>query len=510
MKSGQRLALGFGIGGAITLLIHPASRGLMTYSLRPDSATQVIASSAFCKEPLELFPPAGDGATTLSDGYLTAFRIARRLNGLTGASERDLRVAASFTDYMGAREPDNAYWSQIGATLAHKGGDAEGAKQRWTFATHKSRWESGEAQQVTKLWGELASADGLRLAWQGLIAISFRTNDPAKFIAREAKRMTHQDLRHRFETLVNCGIMLRNTTTFALGNHARSLAEFAIYNGPKPRDLRVAASLQAAFTDQLGATLGVQASKRAQSELREIESWEALAYSSQAIAEATRQRLAIESVMTSMLPSSCLLVALAFTALWLLGRGLSAASRHGAQPGRLVALLSGLALGIFIYWQASSLLAGVWCLLLGAFAGTRVSFARIEDGPLPKFAACFGWATGLASMLLASAWMLARSAPSHHLIHNEWFINPLSFGWASALVLSLVIPFAALFGRANRRPILHFSGQILSSAAGFAAGVSLLLAIVSTPICILRESQNRVFVERWITNEPDTFRITAQ
>src|SRR5438552_1234704 len=119
MTSAQRLAVGFALGGALTLLLHPGSRQLMIYCLQRDKVSGVLQTNPISSGPTELFPPGDVKGMPLREMFLTAFRISQRLNRYPkNKRSPDLAIARRFSEQAERLDADNSFWPQFSAALA--------------------------------------------------------------------------------------------------------------------------------------------------------------------------------------------------------------------------------------------------------------------------------------------------------------------------------------------------------------------------------------------------------
>jgi hypothetical protein len=86
-------------------------------------------------------------------------------------------------------------------------------------------------------------------------------------------------------------------------------------------------------------------------------------------------------------------------------------------------------------------------------------------------------------------------------------IEPKAYFLIACIVVSFIIPVAALSARIKERPLLATIGESVRRVGLTGALLGLGLVVISAPLAIYRDAQNRAFVERWIQNETVAFRV---
>jgi hypothetical protein len=512
MAGWQRVAVGFALGGVITLLLHPGSRGLMLYVLQADRIKKAEASSAFASEPLELFPPLRSNTMDVKSRFLTAYRIARRLNTpKVTANKNDCDVAYAFASQAIASHPDNAYWEHFAASMAIRGGNIPQFEEHWERALRHGRWDDGVSALTEDLWAQYAAAEGKQFAWQGVRAMAFASPEPARFILMSAAPRVYDSLEARGQAVLSAGLILRNATSFATGDVAVILANVAIF-GPKSTsamDRREYVATRGRLVSDIGAKQGESAGRRMRAKLNEMESWENFVSPGQNAARSTRRWMSFETVATASLPSALLFASMVFGAIALAAKLLEelTSSIPHVSPAPVVLAAVVAAAAAYSIW--GSALLGIWVLVAISTLALPMTVGKAETLDWHGKAALWIRFVCLFALLLAVAGLIAGSPAGIHLLSDAIgaLPSPRTFSGMALLALSVAAPVAAIYARIYERPILSTLGSLLNVGCTFAAILGLISATMAAPLCIWQDRQDRAFVLNWLRNEPDTFRV---
>ncbi|MGI8922442.1 MAG: hypothetical protein ACR2HJ_00130 [Fimbriimonadales bacterium] len=509
MTFGQRLFLGFVLGGVLTLLIHPSSRLLMIYSMRPENVRTALEANPLYSEPLELFPPTGVASMSEFDRFLTAYRIARRINQPTVTpAAADLVVASRFAKEAGAKEPDNAYWGQFEAALAAIAQDERKALDAWGGATSKTGWKAGESDLIGRVWADVSSGEGVELAWQGMLALECASHEPAKLITANMSNFARSSLAAQYYTLANAALILNGTRSFDSGRRAATMANLAVFGAETPPRLlqrRVIQTQRSAFPQAVGKELGTRAARTARRSLQTSESWEAYTQPAEPFMMRERRRLRIESVLTACLPSGIFFASLIMAGVALFGTLIAELFRGVVHPNSRAVYGVGIFAAIVVYWQSSAPLLALWVLALGALVGLPLDVAKdaqVQWNPLNHATMR---AIALLVLVLLTVWLLAGSPPIQYLGQNK--VAPSAYVGLAFVILSMILPCAAVWARLKQRPMLATVGESLRQVGLFGALAGLGASVILAPASIYRDAQNRQLIEKWIQNEPATFQV---
>jgi hypothetical protein len=158
-----------------------------------------------------------------------------------------------------------------------------------------------------------------------------------------------------------------------------------------------------------------------------------------------------------------------------------------------------------VVWQTSLYMLGGWVLALGVVLSVPVEVAKdtgAEWNPLDKLAIRLAAILALGFFV---AWLVFRSSPARMFFQGG--IEPKAYFLIACIVVSFIIPVAALSARIKERPLLATIGESVRRVGLTGALLGLGLVVISAPLAIYRDAQNSAFVERWIQNETVAFRV---
>ena len=516
MSAGLKLAAGFAIGSTLTLLIHPGSRSLMLYSLQRDRTGIVTHNNPLCREPERLPQPSNSAGATQEELFLTAHLVARRMveNPTLYVRGEQYETTERFFLDAESRDPDNAYWPQLAAALAVRGGKYEDAAKAWQRASRKTRWDDGMPNHFLRLWDDLESVEGTRMAWQGLWALRFRSEAPERLFIQTGKAIYMDEnsplpeLESRATILLNAGLMRDGARSLLAGRYATKLTFHAAEIESGATSLTnpgEGEQLQARFVQRVRMQSGKVLADKVELELRRTEAWLSLLRSEQQI-NAERAGVTFQSVLTAALPSSLLWAAAIMLALSLSGQIIAAAFGWIPHPDSRVLYALGVIAGAIVYVKTSTWMLAVWCVVLGIVLGLPVETAKpspVRWSPLNKLVLAILAVIGFALLAGSLVW----SAPSAQLLGPDSAVGSTAGIWAGLafLVLSLSIPCARGWARLGRRPALLMTGRALSWIGTFGALFGVFSAVVVTPVALYLDSSNQEVVKSWVQNEPQAF-----
>ena len=492
------------------LIAHPLSRPVMGYAFQADNVTPVVSRNLLSNEPFEFFPPAA-GDMSSNRRYLAAFRIVRRiLSGRVKPDTRDLQITERFIGGSAELESDNAYWPQLMAAMqGHVGNEAAGLAY-WNEAMSRGRWETGETEALQMLWREIQAAEGIRLAWQGMFALDYSSHGPGNFIAGNINNFAFKNIEARYATLLNASVILDSARSFATANAAIRMAERAVFGREDPISAlgqRRFEEVKSLFPRQVAQEMSEAAGDHAAEKLQTLESWQTFYRSGTPLAASTAARVRVESLLSASLPSSLLMSALVLLTIGLCGIILSSALGSVLNPDRRVVILIGVIIAVFVYVRTGAWLLGLWALTIAAVLAIPQMVARdasIEWRKSERFAV---GAIALFGLFLLTSYFLLDSTPAKHLIGSQG--NASAFGIIAFLTLSFSIPAAAVWARIRKVSLLRAIGETLKLLGLLGAFLGLAITLVSTPLALWRDAQNRELLASWIRNEPATFRPDA-
>jgi len=483
---------------------------VLAYAFQPDKVRPVLAKNPLSNEPFEFFPP--DAAEMESQRrFMTALRIVRRLrSSWVKPDELDLKIVHTFASKSALLEPENAYWVELDAAVYGFESKPLQALVLWIAASSRDRWDTGEATALRQLWEGLAEADGSHLAWQGAVALSHASGGPSEFIAKNIGGFAYLNAESRYATLLNASVILDSARSFSIASSAISMANRAVFDIADPIETlgqRRYEEVKSEFPSHVRAALGEAAATRALREQQNVESWQTFYRSGAPIAEGQMQRLKLETLLTASLPSALFMSSLLLACVGLVGTALATLLGPVLNPDRRVVMGLGLAVAVALFVRTGVVLLSLWALTLGAVLCIPQLVSRDEpiEWSWPGRVAIISLSVFGASLL--SLYFVLGSTPAAYLLGSA--LNASLYGAVATVALSLSIPSALVWARSRRVSVLRAVGETLRLLGFVGALIGMSATILATPLALWRDSDNRAFIERWIRNEPATFRPDA-
>jgi hypothetical protein len=177
------------------------------------------------------------------------------------------------------------------------------------------------------------------------------------------------------------------------------------------------------------------------------------------------------------------------------------------NPDRRLIAVAGLLVAGGLLLKTGALLLSLWALTLTAVLCIPQLVARDEAIEWRRSDRLAIVSLSLFGLLLLTMYFVLDSTPATYL--NDGPINASIYGSVAAVALSLSLPSALVWARSRRVSVMRAVGETLRLVGFAGAIVGLSATILSTPLALWRDAENRDFVERWIRNEPAAFRPDA-
>ncbi|GIV01557.1 MAG: hypothetical protein KatS3mg015_0387 [Fimbriimonadales bacterium] len=525
MSPRQRLLAGVGFGIVAALFLHPTSRAFLLYGFHDQEPLQsLVENHPIAKAPTEAIrrpPPEG---ASLYDLSVLSYQIARRINvrGQAFVNPKDSRVASQFLARAAVAEPDNAFWPQMLAVLAHRSRSDQEAAAYWERAAVLGSWSDRRAAQIEDFALTLARADGMERGWQWILGNRVRTSDAATVILRSAAASfdpvegDFRRLRQRAVALANAGLILQGAYSVEARLAACTLAYRAAEMGAGPRgtilDPRRFEGIRSSFVQAVSEEVGAEAGQEANRTLLRAEGWLRLIKPSAEI-EAERDRIANATVLTAMLPSSLLKCALVFFLLagvgWFLRWSLGGIP-HPDPRALLVAAAVGAGA---IYWATGLVSLGLWVVLLGVVLALPIEVGKPNVRPPQRWERSSLLGVGCGGFGLLAWYFVSASVPSRLLLHlydpdsPPWLDESPNLLIVALVVLSLVVLVSRVIaGRRHQAPfaVLGYHLAWLGVWLGIAG---IVVAALITPVTIKVEQGLIEVGKSWAQDEQRAFRI---
>jgi tetratricopeptide (TPR) repeat protein len=520
----QRLFTGVLVGTLLALLIHPAARETLFYLLRSHSAVAAaVERSPLSQSPsFPIRPPRTRQVSTMELSFL-AYQMARRINvrGQAFVEEQDFRQALAYLQSAAVAEPDNAFWPQMVAVLAHRSGRPELAQEMWRRAAVLGTWSDRRGEQILALSEQLAEADGQAFAWHTVLATRLRLSDPVAVILRSAAASfepTPEDprrLRERAIAIANAGLILRGAYSVEARMAACTLAYRAAEMGAGPRSSVLEPSrfedVRSSFVRAVAEEVSEAEAQAAARTLMSAEGWLRL-IKPMAQVEAERNRVEGTAVLTAVGPSALLLSALCLAGLALLGwcvRLLLGAVPH---PDPRAVLGVGAILALVVYVGTGFLSLAAWVAVLSVVVALPVEVASTDPASPRRSERVILLMIGVVGAALLTWFFIHASAPSRLLATFDpdtppWTDESRTLLTVALVTLSLIIPASRIFAGRRRMAVFSVLGSYLAWTAAALAAMAVTLAAVATPVALKVERDTRRVVQMWATDEQKVFRI---
>lgn len=566
MTAREKLLLGCGLGGLLALIAHPISRSLLLYPLLGSNPKEVLQKEPICSDPVPIPEPKRIVDMTELEIYRNATLISR--NCMTTKtqtiSNRDCEIALRFLTEAEKYDPDNAVWPQIAAAISYHAGRDKNVRSFLHRAAQKTFWRDGSEILIQAIWQNLSRDAGIRLAWQGLLALSYRPEDIPKLFAT-LKKLTKgrtfllstlrerdtnllqrrgtidspalkdldedseppaleimnsslekdMDFTLRLYLLFNAGLIRDFARSIESGKIAIDVAsDVSGIRVAPPGALRPTAmeALRTQFIAHAHRLMGNEIGNRTRREFRSNTAWYAILRSSNEIAMEYR-KVFLLSLFAPIMPSSVFLAGFTVTLLGLLGY--ISARLWGKFPHPDNRLILAIAfLGAVAVWAwSSSWLLGVWCLMVGGITAYPMQTSKPGIIPIKGHSRLMLNLIGILGFLLLVVWF-ASFNPSLLLAQKQspflerMLSDSSMWGQLAFVILSLVIPITTAWAHLQKKPVLAYIGMAFANIGYILSIISLVAILFLTPLAIYIDSRMQPIVESLILNEPQFFRIT--
>jgi hypothetical protein len=516
---------GVGFGITLALFLHPVSRSVLLYGFHDqEPLPSLVERHPIAKPPTEgVSRPSPDGAS-LYEVSVFAYQIARRINvqGRAFVNPADSQVASQFLMRAAEAEPDNAFWPQMLAVLAHRSRNIEQASAFWERAAVLGTWSDRRPQQIEDFALTLARADGAERAWHWILGNRVRTSDVATVILRSAAASfdpvegDSRRLRQRAVALANAGLILQGAYSVDARMAACTLAYRAAEMGAGPRgaalDPKRFEGVRSSFVRSVSAEVGPEAGEDAARTLLRAEGWLRLLKPSAEI-EAERHRVSEMAVLAAMLPSSTVRCALVFLLVAGLGWFVRWALGGIPHPDRFLLMLVAAGGAWALYWVTGLVSLGAWTILLGVVLALPIEVGK-PDARLPQ-----GWersllaGIGIASFILLAWYFVSSSVPSRLLLHlydpesPPWLDETRNLFIVALVLLSLVVLVSRVVaGRRHQAPFAVLGTHLFWLGAWLGVA-GIVAAALITPFSIKAEQRLLDVGKAWAIDEQRAFRI---
>lgn len=443
------------------------------------------------------------------------------VQGQAFVEERDFQKALAYLQSAAMAEPDNAFWPQMVAVLAHRSGRPDLAQEMWRRAAVLGTWSDRRTEQILTLSSQLAEADGVSLAWHTVLGTRLRLSDTVSVILRSAAAAFEptpdnpRRLRERAIAIANAGLILQGAHSVEARMAACTLAYRAAEMGAGPRSSVLEPSrfedVRASFVRAVAKEVSEREALAASTTLMRAEGWLRL-IKPMAQVEAERDRVETTAVLSATVPSALLLTGLCLAGLALLGlcvRWLLGAIPH---PDSRAVLVAGGILAAAVYAGTGLLSLAVWVALLAAVVALPIEVAATDGASPRRWERVTLLAVGAIGATLLTWYFVHASVPSRMLARVDpdappWTDEGRTLLTVALVALSLAIPACRIFAGRRRIAVFAVLGGYIAWTGSVLAVSLITVAAIVTPIALKIEKDTQRTVEMWATDEQRAFRI---
>lgn len=498
------------IGAILTLLAHSSSRPFLA---GPFVESAALIEGRHDDLPLsfpEVLPDPKDDLTASLWVHVGAEQILKA----SQLSTPQLRGLVKIADYRRTQDPTNGFWGMAKAIFEHELGDDKAAKQSWVQASKCLSFNDFQSRYLSGLRASLARSSATN-TWQYAYCYRLRSMAFASLVEMFARhlvsqttRVSEEDLRLRYVTMLNGGLLRDWSRNLAIMERGISVVELASH----PKELQREASIKRlliAHSEFKEAMKSVGMTREAElSELayNENEGWGALT-----AREDTDEKVAnltLYSAIWPNMPGVLLQCAFLGSFLALVGLGLEKLVRRNEKLASIAIATIALVISLAVYALTTSLLAlvasGLCCLFVLLTPRNPRAHLPKDLGPLFSFVMVV---LALTFVFLGSVMLLTRTLP---VVANSAAFDPhiativdsrITAG-LTLIAISCLFLFAPLWALAQHIRTFFVLSRGFYTLGVIAMSISLFLSVAATPVCVYFEKENQETFRKLLENEP--------
>lgn len=501
MHPRQKIAYGVVLGAFATLVLLPYTRTFVFAGFAPWGPTSQISG------PTKL---TGDPDLNESAAWVETW--AQKVASRMPVSTKDLDKIHTVVSRAVEKEPENAYWWQVLATLEEERNRPREAALAWREGSKRRLWDD---YQHRRTMARRYAMDPIWHGWSYALAydqqdlsVAERIQSFSRTVIRGAPLDTDEGLTRRVETLKNGELIKNYARTIALGEYGVEMIELAAYP-PDLAPIRNPSKLILArmyLHDQLRAKGRDLDAAVVDASYRSNDGW--TAFASSGVAAEGSQTLRFALLLTTCFGGGMLWAALVGLLLWGIGTWTSrtdAAANVWRAPWCVVlGLLVGTATGLATAsWLAGISVFGAFALL--AWKPPKVRYSgELQLGPLYGFLTLsFGVmvAVGVAWLAIGVSqvgWSLAARLP----IPDEFYgLAPIIIGLL-AVSLGFMISLGPAYAWAYRIDPPRLVSLTLSLVGRRMFATCMMLIVISAPVVVYADRTLGDEMRKIVENEP--------
>lgn len=522
MSPRLRVAIGLVVGALLAMFWHARSRSLLLHPLDSPMVEELSTQHPLMEDrgpiPVPRLFAKMSHAEMLEFGSRMSMRLAER-RSLPLAAE-DFKISNAFLTEAESRDPTNALWPQLKASICVRMMNYDEAAKAWFRAARKDHWSDGSRTRMMKLWDQVAANTGARLSYQGLFAMQLKTAAPAQMILRVQRLIrshsppTDDEIRLRFATLINFGLLRDGSRSLKIGKLANQFCLAAAapqFPSKGESGTKAVELIRGQFVNEVRHTLGDEAADRAGREISRAVAWSAI-LDDEATIQAKIQTTTVTALGSNSLPSVLFVASILFLTVGLIGLALTTLLGNTPHPDRRLIVGAGALIAIGALLVSDATLVFVWAIALTAFLLVPIHAAKVAPTPWNSFNFLTLGIIGVTTYGLVLLWAFSITPSAQLASERSVYVSGLVARpdiWSSLafVVGSMLIPCSVPWARIKSRPLLRVVGESYSRVGLTIGMIGMLLTAIITPLCVYVDDRTQPVIESWILNEPRAFRM---
>ncbi|MDI9641433.1 hypothetical protein QPK87_07160 [Kamptonema cortianum] len=502
MDTRTRALLGAVLGAVLVLILHPLPRPWLQYGFWKFGHPQALVTNKSLIRNLEYLPDPTEPAIA-SQWMLTG---AGMLNQKRSLSQNQLLLLVEVAREQAEREPANGYWRQCEAIFQRALGNDLAMRRAWSKAAHCSDWDDYQAELLSDALQSLANESGRSMAWHSAVLYHYRSSDVPGAVLELGVALLGSEptVENRLDSIRN-GSLVRDRARSAIGGEfGHELVEYGASGiGAENRGQREMTHARFSFIAELAELGRNDDAVFVSRTLSENEAWEAYVMPSNR--EKQLEQLQTRAALVSSLPGVLSLSALLGFALLFVHKWFERGSWLAVPFKAKWAPYTSVMLGLGMFGLTGLVGPSLWVTIIVA----AMAYSPPHTVPQRRPGVWLIWsmyALGFIVLLCLVLNIIGYASPVYSLRSVTSLggifspdINVL--GWLVAVVaLSVgVMEVHAFKNRTRLGDVLRSGSRAVIGSIAFS---SLLLAGLSTPICLYLDVRTNDVLVKIVYNEP--------
>lgn len=510
MTSWSRAVYGALLGAVVTLFVHPVSRPFVAGPFVESS--QLIEQQRFTLPTA--FPDVLPHPTDEISASLWIHVGAEEIRNRSGLTPRQVEGLIKIANLRREGDRQNAFWPLAAAVFSDHLDKQEEVLKFWQQASQCLVYNDFQSRNLTQLREEIGNFYATN-SWQYAycyrlrsVALGYLIEGLARKLVSRTSRTDLPDLRLRFATLVNGGLLRDGSRFLEIMERGLAIVEIASH----PKELQKEPSIKrlliahSEFKEAFRLYGMEEHALRVERAYNENDGWSALTKR-----EDTDEKVAnltLFSALWPSLPGVFLQCALVGGILFLFGVGLERLHRSSKRAAEIVTAVAAITISLSVFLLTQSWLALLACALCSVFVmltprNPRLHLPR-DLGPLFGFmisVMTLVFITVLGAMFLTRTLPVQASADAFD-AHFTSIVDSRMTAGLALIILSCLFLFAPLWALAQHIRTLFVLGRGFRNLGIVTCTLSALLAVGVTPVSIHFEAENQETFRMLMENEP--------